>query len=145
MAKTLGGVSLPESIFWRNRWQKIGRIFTPLVDISGATNTTFVVEQAVNTTGRAIELVCESDAGSTFNGFFFNTGVLYPEFSGTKCTVHSIQTLADTGGDLALVWDSETYTVRFSEYPTFEPVVWYSTVTDEKYNLYTGALQLVTV
>jgi hypothetical protein len=144
MAKTLGAVTLPAQIFWKNRWQKTGRIFTPLVDISQTTNTHFVVEQSVGTTGRTIEIACESTGDNAFNDLFFSTSNAIPYY-GTVCTVESIQNLANTGGNLTLVWDSETYTVRFTEYPQFEPVLVHSLVTEEKYNAYIGAIKLITV
>jgi hypothetical protein len=144
-AKTLGGVILPEQISWKNRFQHTGRIFTPLVSISGATNTTIVVEQAVGTTGRQIELVCEQTGeNGEYNDLFFGTASPVGYY-GTACQVSSIITLANSGGILTLVWDSETYTVAFAEYPTFEPVVGYATVAEETGNLYTGVIRLVTV
>jgi len=130
MAKTLGGVALPEQILWTDRHSSDGRGYAHLIltDISGAANNAIVVQQAVNT-GRIITLECTID-GESVNDWF------------TQAQVNAINAL---NGDMALVYDTENYTVAFTERPFFEPIIQYSDLSDESQQYYTGILSLITV
>lgn len=133
MAKTLGGVTLPEQIRWQDRYTGAGRgrIFSVLTDISGASNNAVVVEQSI-ATGREITLVCELEENKVNDWFRI-------------ADITAINALADTGGSLSLVWDAESYIVAFREYPTFEPIIGYVNAADESEEYYVGTIPLVVV
>ncbi|HCU54443.1 MAG TPA: hypothetical protein DIC36_09290 [Gammaproteobacteria bacterium] len=129
MPQTLGLITLPDNIRWKDRRGHVGREFEQWRDLDGGQH---FAEQATSY-GRPVTLVCE-DAFGGYNDFF------------TKTQVDNILALAATGGKIALSLTGFSAYVVFKAAPVFEPVYGFlDEITVAECELFTGEIQLITV